>query len=571
MIKELVSTLSNSQQSAGLRRDTGRLDSWKEIASYFRREVRTVQLWEKREGLPVHRHFHKQLGSVFAFRSELDAWNDQVSHRSGQRPDVAKQPKTPRSVQGHIPGHITICVEPLHNETLGEQSLCDAIAAKTIALLQQLNPRQLSVEVAPSSEQGDGESLPENVAQDSQANYLLEWGIQHHGGGLRVNAELLFVETRTVVWSQVYQCHRSDIGTMPGYLADQIALCVWLKVISSPSSCRFTRRSEQQSAREAYLKGRYFWKQRNEEGMRKAIQCFEAAVQEDPHFALPYSGLADSLTLLSFYEIVPPSQARPAARRAALKAIELDPDLAEAHASLADIQFHFDRDWQAADRSYRRAIQCNPGYALSYHWYANLLAAKGQHEAAHLAIMHALEIDPVSLITLVWAGVTSHLAHRFDEAIKHYKSALELDPDFVWTHMYLAQALEQKGDYKEAVREFENTLKLAGGNNCVLAMKAHAHAAAGDKTSARQILHGLKSSTNRKCMPSYDIAATHAALGESKQMALWLNRACTERNMKVFTLMQDPRFDPIRHHSEFKEVVDQVGLTGYTPGRVALW
>ena len=228
MIKELVSTLSNSQQSAGLRRDTGRLDSWKEIASYFRREVRTVQLWEKREGLPVHRHFHKQLGSVFAFRSELDAWNDQVSHRNGQRPEVAQQPKTPGSVQGHI----TICVGPLHNETLGEQSLCDAIAAKTIALLQQLNPRQLSVEVAPSSEQGEGESLPENVAQDSQARYLLEWGIQHNGGGLRVNAELLFVETRTVVWSQVYQCHRSDIGTMPGYLADQIALCVWLKVIS---------------------------------------------------------------------------------------------------------------------------------------------------------------------------------------------------------------------------------------------------------------------------------------------------------------------------------------------------
>jgi len=108
----------------------------------------------------------------------------------------------------------------------------------------------------------------------------------------------------------------------------------------------------------------------------------------------------------------------PSARRAALKAIELDPNLAEAHASLADILLHFDRDWQAADHEYRRSIQCNPGYALGYHWYANLLAAKGQHEAAHIAIMHALKIDPVSIITLVWAGVTSHLAHRFDEAIK---------------------------------------------------------------------------------------------------------------------------------------------------------
>jgi tetratricopeptide (TPR) repeat protein/TolB-like protein len=570
MIKELVSTVSNPTQSNGLRVDAGRLDSWKEIANYFRREVRTVQLWEKREGLPVHRHFHKQLGSVFAFRSELDAWNEQVSLRGGQHSGAAKQPKTSKAAQGSVPGHITIRVEPLHNQTVGEQALCGAIAAKTIAVLQQLNPGQLSVEVAPTSEKGRRTSVSEEAPQESIADYVLQWGVEDHCGGLRVHAELLLVDTTTVVWSHMYQCDRRDVDGMPGYLADQIVLCVWLKVISSPASCRFTRRNEKPGARAAYLKGRYFWKQRNEEGMRKAIQCFEAAVQEDPSFALPYSGLADSLTLLSFYEIVPPSQAMPGARRAALKAIELDPDLAEAHASLADIQFHFDRDWQGADREYRRAIQCNPGYALGYHWYANLLAAQGQHEAAHIAIMHALEIDPVSLITLVWAGVTSHMAHRFDEAIKYYKSALELDPDFVWAHMYLAQALEQNGDFKEAVREFEKTMKLSGGNNCVLAMKAHTHAVAGDTTSARQILHGLKSSANRRCMPSYDIAATHAALGETRQMAFWLNRACNERNMKVFTLMQDPRFDQLRHQAEFKEVVNQVGLTLYNPSRVAL-
>ena len=561
MMKELVSTSPNPHPS---NQDVGRLDSWKEIANYFRREVRTVQLWEKREGLPVHRHFHRQLGSVFAFRSELDAWNEQVSHKAIGRPDAARQPKPGQ-------GHIIIRVEPLHNRTLGEQALCEAIAARTITVLEQLNPRQLGVEVAPHRGAGNRKTKESagNVSSESSADYLLKWCMQDHGSSVRVQAQLLSLENQTVVWSQVYHCHRSDIETIPGYLADQIVSCVWLKVISSPFSLRFTKCRERRAAREAYIKGRYFWKQRNEEGLRKALQCFESAVREDPSFALPYSGLADSLTLLSFYEIVPPAQAMPAARRAALKAIELDPDLAEAHASLADIQFHFERDWHGADVEYRRAIECNPGYALSYHWYANLLAAKGQHEAAHIAIMHALEIDPASLITLVWAGVTSHMAHRFDDAIKHYKSALDLDPEFIWAHMYLAQALEQKGDYKEAVREFENTIKLTGGSNCVLAMKAHAHAVAGDKTYARQILHGLKSSNNRKCMPSYDIAATHAALGESRQMGFWLNRACTERNMKVFKLMQDPRFDQLRDHSEFKEIAHQVGLSQYVPIRAA--
>src|SRR3984885_13064908 len=145
MIKELVSTLSSYPQSNGLRLDADRLDSWKEIASYFRREVRTVQLWEKREGLPVHRHFHKQLGSVFAFRSELDAWNERVSHKGGEPLGPVRSPKP-------APGHITIRIERLRNRSADEQALCDAIEARVIAALEQLNPRQLSIEVASSPE-----------------------------------------------------------------------------------------------------------------------------------------------------------------------------------------------------------------------------------------------------------------------------------------------------------------------------------------------------------------------------------------------------------------------------------
>lgn len=259
MTKNPIAANSGIESSTAFSTSTDRLDSWKEIAVYLRREVRTVQLWEKQEGLPVHRHFHKRLGSVFAFRSEIDAWQRQVT-------------------QTRDPG-----------------SLADA-----------------PIKAAPATS------------------------------------------------------HQLRSG-----------------------------------ARDAYLKGRYFWNQRSERGLRKAIDCFESAMREDPQFALPYSGLADSLTLLSFYEIASPSEVMPAARRAAQKAIELDPNSAEAHASLADVFLHFDRDWQAADREYRRSIQCNPDYALGYHWYANLLAARGQHQAAHTAIMQALEINPVSIITLV--------------------------------------------------------------------------------------------------------------------------------------------------------------------------
>jgi len=530
------------------------LDSWKEIASYLRREVRTVQLWEKKEGLPVHRHFHKRLGSVYALRSEIENWKRKVSREEeSQTSSIAPKNVEPRTA---------IYVLPLNNTVpnFKRVSNADAIIEKTISGLEQFNPGQLTV-IRPKSpiQQEDRESTCRNTGGEP-INYLLRWNLQDEGKIFLLNVALLSADTDMVTWTQTYRCASNDFTKVQD-VADQIVQCLWLKIFSSTRSYSVGKHREKPASREAYLKGRYFWNQRDEGSLRKAIHFFESAIQEDPQFALAYSGLADSLTLLSFYEIVSPFEAMPSARRAALKSIELDPNLAEAHVSLADVLLHFDRNLQAADHEYRRAIQCNPDYALGYHWYANLLSAKGQHEAAHMAIMHALEIDPVSIITLVWAGVTAHLAHRFDEAIKHYQSALELDPHFIWAHMYMAQALEQKGNFKDALREFETTIHLAGGSNCVKAMKAHAHAVAGDKSTARAILHELKAAASYKCMPSYDIAATYTALGEPHHAILWLNRACEDRNMKLFTLTQDPRFDSLRLDSEFKEIVGQVGLT----------
>jgi tetratricopeptide (TPR) repeat protein/TolB-like protein len=561
MIKNSTRATSHSEPTNGFWTGTDRLDSWKEIASYLRREVRTVQLWEKREGLPVHRHFHKRLGSVYALRSEVEIWKRRVSGTGGAQ---EIKPAAPSKVANLT----TIHVLPLANATVnGERRrISDAIASQTIAALETSNPEQLCI-VSPKFPVEDGASELPASRLDEPIDYVLRWSVQDEGEGLRLNVALLLAGSDSVAWSHTYRCRPNDFAEFSMHAAGQIVQCLWLKVFSLSKTVPVVGHREKSSSRETYLKGRYFWNQRSEQGLRKAIRCFESAIHQDPEFALPYSGLADSLTLLSFYEIVSPSQVMPSARRAAQRAIELDPNLAEAHASLADVFLHFDRDWQAADHEYRRSIQCNPDYALGYHWYANLLSARGQHEAAHMAIMHALEINPVSIITLVWAGVTSHLAHQFDDAIGHYQSALELDPEFIWAHMYMAQALEQKGNLKEALREFETTIRLAGGNNCVKAMKAHAHAVAGDISSARGILNELNSAPSLQCMPSYDIAATYAALGDSQQVVAWLNRACDERNMKLFTLTQDPRFDPLRRRSDFKQIVERMGLGQLSPSR----
>jgi tetratricopeptide (TPR) repeat protein len=525
-----------------------RLDSWKEIATYLRREVRTVQLWEKNEGLPVHRHFHKQLGSVYAFRSEIDNW------RQG-----ASRPETPRVLSKTVedlgdscapvrPERVLLGILPFENQGADpdEVRFADEIFGKIIAAIELYKPGAAAF-----------------VKDGSRVSSALRSVGRFGNGTLELEVTVAAAESAVATWSHTsyWDARRSpEILTLA---VDQIVKCLWLKLVSTVTSPGPLVRSEKPSSREAYLRGRYFWNQRNEAGMRKAIRCFSSAIQDDPGFALAYTGLADSLNLLSFYEIEPPSEAMPAARRAALKAIELEPNLAEAHASLADICLHFDRDWAKADEEYRRAIECNPRYALSYHWYANLLAAKGQHEAAHMAIMQALEIDPISPISVVWAGVTSHLARRYPEAVDHYKDALELNPEFIWAHMYLAQSLEQQGDFDEAIHEFETAILLTGGSNCMKAMKAHTLAIAGDGAAALRLLRELSSQPGQQSLPSYDMAAAYAALGDPETSVSWLRRACRDRNMKLFTLTQDPRFDPLRSYAAFRKIVGDVGLDRY--------
>lgn len=552
-------TSSDPQPSGTSTTVRDRLDSWKEIATYLRREVRTVQLWEKNEGLPVHRHFHKRLGSVYAYRSEIDIWLQRASQTHPDQPLALCAPLKAGP-------QITICSLPIEAQAVPKEQhgLCEFLVTKTIAALEQANPGQLHVIFPRSETNGTQEESPVDSCSPAPFEYLLRWSFQADRNGLQVTVALLTTKSKVAAWALSSRCSQKGIEKWPLHAAKQIAECLWLKLVSCTKSGSWMRVREKSGAREAYLKGRFFWNQRNEKSLRKAIHCFQSAMHEDPGYALPYSGLADSLTLLSFYEIVSPSKVMPAARRAAQKAIELDPNSAEAHASLADVFLHFDRDWDAAEREYRRSIECNPEYALGYHWYANLLAARGQHAAAHLAIMHALEINPVSVITLVWAGVTSHLAHNFDEAIRHYRSALELDPTFGWAHMYMAQALEQKGDFKLALREFATSARLSDGNNCVRAMMAHAHAVSGGTESAREILNELGTTPSRNGMPSYDIAATYAALGEDHQAISWLNRACRERNMKLFTLTHDPRFDVIRRVAGFQQIVRQVGLPPFS-------
>jgi tetratricopeptide (TPR) repeat protein len=515
-----------------------RLNSWKQIASVLNREVRTVQMWEKHEGLPVHRHFHNRRSTVFAFRAEIESW-------AKGRTEIRLSGKPTESARNFA--------SPQRNR-LAILLPATGPSAKALSLLLREAAQRLE-SVAVDNSAGDAE-------------FLLRW--RNISENESATAELFSVSAGTVIWSHRFNLGRNQGAETAEELTAQMNQGLWLHAILATRGPAIHARSPRADARESYFKGRYFWNRRNEMDLHKALQCFRAASVTDPDFALAYTGIADTLTLLSFYEMVPPTEAMPQARDAAIRAIQLEPDLAEAHTSLADVHLHFDWRWDAAGREYRRAIECNPGYALGYQWYANLLAATGQHEAAYAAVMRALEIEPVSLSFQVWAGVTSHFARRYDDAVNHYQKALELDPNFVVAHMYLAQALEQKGCYAEALHAFDTAISLTGGSSHLTAMKAHACALAGDAKIARDLLGQLQRPPFGKCLPSYDIAATHAALGDSSLAVHWLERARSERNMKLFLVSQDPRFDGLHGRSEFGAVVQQLGLLKTAASRQAL-
>jgi len=534
------------------------LDSWKEIATYLRRDVRTVQLWEKHEGLPVRRHLHKHRSTVFALRSEIDLWSLRASRKTSSPNFVARAEETDgcgqdvkRVLIGALPFDVV-------RKDQRERDFCFEIGSKTVAKLESLSTDFVSIIPLNSA----GETTP----GAGVISYLLEWSAEFDGSSISINVALVCPGTKETVWSYQYGGAFANTASLSHSTVDQITQCLWLKLVSCEPPSSTAALPGKRTSREAYLTGRYFCNQRSEEGMRKAIGYFESAVHQDPTFAPAYSGLADCLTLLAFYEMAVPSQVMQAAKNAAMKALELGPGLAEAHTSLADIYLHFDRNLVKAEGEYRRAIECNPSYALGYQWYANVLTATGQHDAAQIAMARALEIDPASPHSLVWAGVVAHLARRYDKAVDYFRRGLDLNPQFVWGHLYLAQSLEQTGEFEKAARAFDTAMQIARRKTCIVAMKAHMCAIAGEESTARHMLGEVIEAAGEHYLPAFDIAAVYAALDDPAASIKWLKRASEDRSMRLFTLTQDPRFDILRGRLDFDEVLRDLGFAaGYAP------
>jgi len=312
-------------------------------------------------------------------------------------------------------------------------------------------------------------------------------------------------------------------------------------------------------AYELYLKGRFYWNRRTPADFKKAITFFEQAIAKDPNYALAYSGLADAYTLLTVYSSEPPRDLMPLAKKAALKALELDDKLAEAHASYGQIVIYYDYEFETAEQQYRRALELNPNYATAHQWLAEYLATVKRFDEALAEIGRALELDPMSvIINRIYADILVD-ARRFDEAIAQYKKTLQLDPNLPTAHYFLGRAHEAKGEYDQAVAEYDIAGRISGLPPEILAAANNAYAKSGWKAYLATILNQILQQSSRK-YPPFVIATYYARLGQKEEALSALERGYEERDFRMTLLSVSFEFDYFRSDPRFVALVQKIGL-----------
>jgi tetratricopeptide (TPR) repeat protein len=328
--------------------------------------------------------------------------------------------------------------------------------------------------------------------------------------------------------------------------------------------------TESGEAYQSYLKGRYYWNKMTADGLRRSLECFADAVEKDAGYALAYAGMAASYVHMEIYGFVLPSGAMPKAEQAALRAIELDATVAEAHASLALVRMFYERDWPGAEKEFRHALRLNPSYAAAHDWFAIYLMAKGRTEEALASIRRAQELDPLSLIINTDVACALYYARRFDDSIRQCRWVLETEPNFVTAHFRIGLAYEQLGRYAAAVEAFQSAIALSADDSKAEAMAAfkggadaraslaHTHALRGDYEAARSILAGLEEQAASAYVPPHDIAMIYSALGEADKAFEWLRMAYRERFSLLVLLELDPRFDNLRADPRFTNLLSHI-------------
>jgi TolB-like protein/Tfp pilus assembly protein PilF len=588
-----------------------RLESWGEIATYLRRDIRTVQRWEHLHGLPVRRLVIGKMGQVYAYRSELDRWMQQ--RQPGQSDDIANcdngspETQTPADDSELVDGQVRAngkstawrwkvavlgllllaslgWINPIHDwihdilfppqkkmllfvrpfaslpPDPDQQLFVKGLKDEMIIQLGKVDPKRLGV-FAPTTSDAEGAKSIAELRSGLQADYVLEGSVRRALDQLRIDAVLIATKDGSQVWSKSYTGDARNILKLQDNATEDVATQIRGSLPSPSPAGRAGGNLEQGDSRayEAYLEGRVHWFDRD---LLRSKESYERALKIDPANSRARAGLAMIFLLLgqSPNDAMPPSQSVPLAREAAQKALESDAKNADAYCVLGNIAQSYDHDMPSAERFFQKAIELDPANVTAHEWYGYFLTVNNRLPEALRQTEQALELDPASPLLQNVHGEINYYKRDFDASIQQELKTLERSPGFLYPRIWLASAYREKRMYQEALNEFDLARKQSNDSPALLGLYGHALAIAGDKAGAQQMLAKLEQSSKTRYVPALYFAAVYTGLGDKDQTFHWLEKAFNEQDDRLIYLGVDPIADPLRGDPRFQQLMKRSGL-----------
>jgi len=622
--------MSDSPSAPGKKSDTQppppnepRLESWGEIASYLRRDIRTVQRWEKEQGLPVRRLLIGKQGQVYAYRSELDRWMlerqpkaeaEELKDIKPSSPTLARPdedasdgkrhfrlrmlwrhalagflllaigsffiyrflvPKAESLSTTRAPTRVLLFVRPFANLSPSEKEFVDGLTGEMITRLGRVNPKFLGVFAHTTANELASKSINE-LKQLLKADFVLEGGVRREKDQIRIDVDLVSTSDQTPTWTNSYTGNLRDVLKFQDEVTNDVAkhLVLALPPLSTASGQSSGGQSSGSAdtgspptpnitvnpqVYEAYLSGRVYLLDRD---FPRSMNAFQQALAIDPEYAPALAGRAISMLLLGETpnDALRPADALPKARQDAYQALQLNPNLSDAYCVLANVAQAFDHDLPEAERLYKKAIELNPNNVTALKWYGDYLFVSKRLAEAVQQINEALEIDPASPLVNIAKAEVKYYQRDFDGAIVQAQHTIDQYPEFSLGRFWLASAYRQKNMLPQALREFGELRQRYRNNSAMLMAYGHTLALSGDRVGAQNVLNELLSQSQSRYVPALYIAGMYTGLGDLDQAFRWLDKAYAEKNDRLVYLGVDPIADPLRSDPRFESLMKKVGL-----------